>query len=86
VPLGILAFLVWQERQEACYPLVVIARDRVLLRKGNGSHYPPSYDTALNRGVEAKQLFARGEWLQIELAGGEVGWVPVTSVLRDTDS
>jgi hypothetical protein len=36
-----------------------------------------------NRGVEARLLFARGDWLQIELAGGEVGWVPRRLVLVD---
>jgi hypothetical protein len=57
-------------------PLVVIAEDGVLLRKGNGLTFPPRYETPLNRGVEARLLFERGDWLQIELGGGEVGWVP----------
>ena len=47
-----------------------------LLRAGNGLSYPPRYETPLNRGVEARLLFARGAWLQIELSGGEIGWVP----------
>lgn len=69
----------------AQYPVVVVARDGVVLRKGNGLSYPPRNPTPLNRGVEAQQLFTRGDWLQIRLAGGEVGWVPVAEVLVDTD-
>jgi hypothetical protein len=61
---------------EAARPLVVILDDGVLLRKGDGLAYPPRYDTPLNRGAEARLLFERGGWLQVELAGGEVGWVP----------
>jgi hypothetical protein len=62
--------------QEQQHPLVVIADDGVLLRKGNGLSYPPRYETPLNRGVEARLLVSRGDWLQIELEGGEIGWVP----------
>ncbi|HXG13486.1 MAG TPA: BatD family protein [Gemmataceae bacterium] len=78
----LLAIREWQDRQEARYPLVVIADDGVLLYKGNGLAYP-HYETPLNAGVEARLLFVRGDWLQIELAGGEVGWVPQKYVLRD---
>jgi hypothetical protein len=63
--------------------LVVIAEDGVLLRRGNGTAYPPRYEAALNRGVEARLRFARGDWLQIELPSGEVGWVPRSAVLVD---
>jgi tetratricopeptide (TPR) repeat protein len=84
---AVLAFLLVgemrQARFEAEHPLVVIARDRVLLRKGNGDAYPPRCDTPLNRGIEARLLFARSDWLQIELTGGEVGWVPRDAVLLD---
>jgi hypothetical protein len=68
------AFL-YREHQEQDSPLVVIAADGVLLRKGNGGLFPPRYETPLNRGVEGELLFRRGDWLQIELSGGEVGWV-----------
>jgi tetratricopeptide (TPR) repeat protein len=70
-------------RDETKHPLVVIARDGTYLRKGNHSDYPRSYDIPLNQGVEARSLYVRGDWLQIELAGGEVGWVPGESVLVD---
>src|SRR5262249_20158853 len=70
-----LAVECWTNFDQTKHPLVVIADDGVLLRKGNGEAYPRRYDTPLNRGVEARLLYARGDWLQIELASGEVGWV-----------
>jgi hypothetical protein len=73
-------------RQEALYPLAIIAKDGVQLRKGNGLAYPPRYQSAVNRGAEARVLFQRGDWFQVELAGGEVGWVPAGSILLDGPS
>ena len=66
---------------DALHPLVVIADDGVLIRTGNGLSYPPRYETPVNRGVEARLLYVRGNWLQIELAGGEVGWIPAAYAL-----
>jgi len=34
--------------------------------------------------LTALRLFERGGWMQIELAGGEIGWVPSPSLLVDT--
>lgn len=68
-------------RQER--PLVVVARDGVPLRRGNGEAFPPWFDAPVNRGVEASLLYRRGDWLQIELAGGEVGWVRARDVVTD---
>jgi hypothetical protein len=82
---GVFAALEVRAGDEArAHPLVVITEDGVLLRRGDGLHYPPRYAaTPVNRGVEARLLFARGDWLQIELAGGEVGWVPRSYALVD---
>lgn len=83
--LGLAAEEVW-ERHDEDRPLVVIARDGVLLRKGNGEAYPRRHETPVNRGVEARLLFdgaERGDWVQIELSGGETGWVPRDHVLID---
>ncbi|HEV3256499.1 MAG TPA: hypothetical protein VG013_06455 [Gemmataceae bacterium] len=80
---AVLAVQAWQSYQEDRHPSVVIAVDDVLLRKGNGLSYPPRYDTPVNRGVEARLRYARGSWLQVELAGGEVGWVPHSACLVD---
>jgi hypothetical protein len=65
-----------QLEREAAHPLVVIARDGVLLRRGNGEAFPTRYDTPVNRGVEGRLRFERGGWAQIELSGGKIGWVP----------
>jgi hypothetical protein len=72
-----------QQREEAARPLVVIADDGVLLRRGDNLLFPLRFQTPVNKGVEARLLFARGDWLQIELAGGEVGWVPRGLALVD---
>lgn len=62
--------------------LVVVARDGVSLRKGDGEAFPAWFPTPLNRGVEAEVLFRRGGWLQVELPGGEVGWVAGADVVE----
>lgn len=81
---GVTAVFLFQELLDgANRPLVVVAEDGVLLRKGNNLAFPPRYETPLNRGVEARLLFTRDDWLQIELAGGEVGWVPRGFALVD---
>jgi hypothetical protein len=74
---------VWQMRQEERYPVVVIAEDDVRLLVGNGPRYPHRYETSVQRGVEARLRYDRGRWLQIELGGGEIGWVPRSAVLID---
>jgi hypothetical protein len=71
------------EADELAHPLVVIVEDGVLLLKGNGPDFPPRYDTPVNQGVEARLLFERDGWLQIELAGGEVGWIRATYAVVD---
>jgi hypothetical protein len=84
---GVLGFFVMREARsevdDVARPLVVINDDGVLLRRGNGMDYPPRYEVAVNRGVEARLLFERGDWVQIQLAGGEIGWVPRGVVLID---
>ncbi|HEV3204516.1 MAG TPA: SH3 domain-containing protein, partial [Gemmataceae bacterium] len=70
-------------RRKVSRPLVVISQDGVVVRKGNGTSYPTREEGVLNRGVEAYWLFTRGSWHQIELAGGEVGWVHDSQVLME---
>jgi hypothetical protein len=75
----------WRERQKERHPLVVVAADGLTLRNGNGMAYPSRYDgKMLNRGVEARLLFDRDDWLNVELADGETGWVRRIDVLVDT--
>jgi hypothetical protein len=71
------------EQRDRALPLVVIAQDELPLRLGNGLSYPSQYPEKLPRGAEARLLHRRGEWLQIELTGGAVGWVPLSAVLLD---
>jgi tetratricopeptide (TPR) repeat protein len=80
------AGIAWAEldrREDVAHPIVVVARDQVSLRKGNGHRYPPADDKPLNRGVEAHSLRMRGGWLQIELADGKVGWIPGADALTE---
>jgi len=70
-------------QEDTLHPLVVVAKDGVLLRKGDGAAFPVRYDTPVNRGVEARLLFERAGWVQIELGSGEIGWVPNDVVLID---
>lgn len=65
--------------------LVVIAQEELPLRLGNGTSYSSRYQEKLPRGVEASLVHQRGDWLQIELSGGEIGWVPLTGVLLDKE-
>jgi tetratricopeptide (TPR) repeat protein len=68
------------ERTDRLRPPVVIASESVPLHRGNGHSYP-AYPWPLPRGTEARLLFERGPWLQIELTGGEVGWVQRADVV-----
>jgi len=84
---------------EKTHPAVVIAGTEVVLHKGNGANYPcydaenrtwletggslPAAASRLPVGAEAQVRFDRGDWLQIELAGGEIGWVRRSDVVLD---
>ena len=69
----------WQrQRRDVAEPVVVVVRD-VPLRAGNGADYPAKLN--LPRGCEVRRLFERGGWLQVETAGGAVGWVPPAAVV-----
>lgn len=72
---ALIVFATQSERRAREQPLAVIADDGVLLRKGDGRAFPARYDAPLNKGVEVRRLFQRGDWSQVELSGGEVGWV-----------
>ena len=81
-----LGYWAWtmQQQVEAGQPLAVIARDGTPLRKGNGKSYPPHADVPmLNRGVETRVRHRRGDWVQVELVGGQVGWLRQAEVLLE---
>ncbi|MDB5307338.1 MAG: hypothetical protein JWO38_1540 [Gemmataceae bacterium] len=84
VSLAVLGGLWWQDwrRQtaEESRPLVVV-KNEVILRKGNGESYPPRLEPKLPEGAEARELTRRGGWVQVELGGGAVGWLPEGAVI-----
>jgi hypothetical protein len=80
-PFLMLVLEVWSAREEARTPLAVVARDGSFLRRGNGESYPAASDTPLRGGTETRVLHERGDWLQVELSEGEVGWLPRRAVL-----
>jgi hypothetical protein len=71
-----------QEAREEREPFVVVAAaDGTALQRGNGESYPRLM--SLPQGLEARRLHERGDWLQIQLATGEIGWVRRADVLID---
>ena len=84
--IGLFAVLAvkWQGHREARWeaerPVRVLIRETTL-RKGNGDSYEPRLEWPLPRGCEVRELFRRGGWVQVELTGGAVGWLPEASVI-----
>jgi hypothetical protein len=60
--------------------LVVTARP-VMLRAGDGPSFWSRRPQPLPAGVEASALGINDGWVQVELAGGDVGWLPRDAVL-----
>jgi hypothetical protein len=69
-----------QREGDGSQPLLVLTADAVL-RKGNAEAFPPRVEPALPPGTEVRELARRGGWVQVQLAGGAVGWVPERTVL-----
>lgn len=84
VGLAVLGGLWWydwrQHTADAARPVVVVTAD-VPLKAGNGDLWPDRVKGKLPRGVEARALARRGGWVQVELAGGAVGWLPEAAVI-----
>ena len=55
--------------------LVVVEANDTPLRRGNSAEYPLRLGDRLPAGVELRVLSERGGWLQVQLAGGEIGWL-----------
>lgn len=58
--------------------LLSIRGNRVNIRSGPGTTYPVL--TTLSKGQRVKALGKQGEWYQVQLADGRVGWVYATLV------
>jgi hypothetical protein len=77
VLLALVAVAGWQlHRETVAEPEVLVLIRPTTLRKGNGDTYDPRLDAALPRGAEVQVRLRRGGWVQVELPGGVVGWVP----------
>lgn len=61
-------------------PAHVILSD-ALLRTGNASSYPERLDAPLPAGAEVRERSRRGGWVQVELPGGAIGWLPETALV-----
>ena len=84
---GVCGFFWHREEARLSYdlshPLVVIAQETVFYR-GNGTSYPAHAAVpVLHAGSEGRRLYQRGDWLQIELSSGQIGWVPADLALVD---
>ena len=88
--LGVLAMLttaaaLWENKHIAddnALSLVVVKGDGTMLHRGNGTEFPIRLTERLPEGVEMLVLTERGGWLQVQLAGGVVGWVDARRVVR----
>jgi hypothetical protein len=67
---------------EASVPFAVVRQSSVL-RKGDGPSFAPRRDNALPAGIELTIRQERGEWLQVELADGSLGWLPSDAVVTE---
>ena len=83
---GVLACAVvgWTLNAEAAAerrtPALVVTADDTILRTGNGFTYPLRIAATVPRGTEVVERARRGGWVQVEVAGGAVGWLPESAV------
>jgi hypothetical protein len=72
----------WREAQiDRDTPLVVVAHN-TQLHRGNAASYPQhAVLPTLPRGMEVRQQHRRGDWLQVRLTTGEVGWIHASAAL-----
>jgi hypothetical protein len=71
-----------RERDESL-PLLVLTED-AMLRKGNAEAYPPRVEPTLPKGAEVRELTRRGGWVQVQIPGGAIGWLPERAVISCT--
>jgi hypothetical protein len=80
IGLVVAAWIAWRMRITDERPLRVLARSATL-RQGNSDFYRPRLDYPLPAGAEVRERHLRGNWRQVELANGTVGWLPEASLL-----
>ena len=84
-----IAYGYWREQRSLFAELKksngVIGDGETVLRIGNGALYPPRLRQPLPAGLEVKILLVRGDWLQIELLNGVIGWIRAEEAIFDLD-
>lgn len=70
-----------QRERDESLPLLVLSDD-AYLRKGNAAEYPARIEPALPKGAEVYELTRRGGWVQVQLPGGLIGWIPEAATIR----
>ena len=79
--LGVLWVLDARDRaRDEALPLLIVSDD-VTLRRGNASAFSARFDSVLPKGAEVRALTRRGGWVQVQLPGNAIGWLPETAVL-----
>jgi hypothetical protein len=58
----------------------VVITGKTIARKGNSTSYQPALSSPLEEGTEFVIVERRGEWLLVQLAGGQEGWVEESAV------
>lgn len=58
----------------------VVITGKALARKGNSTSYQPALSAPLEEGTEFVIVERRGDWLLVQLAGGQEGWVEESAV------
>lgn len=74
--------LVWELHSARTTPAAVIVQGTPQLRHGRGEAYELVRRDALGPGVELRVLEVRGDWLRVELADGQSGWLPAGGIER----
>jgi hypothetical protein len=69
----------YRESRDTSNPPIVV-KSETELRTGNGIEYPSKL--TVPRGVEAREIARRGDWVQIEFASGRTGWVINTDLIH----
>jgi hypothetical protein len=70
----------YREQTESL-PLLIVSQDATL-RRGNAVEYPAKIEPAIPRGAEVRELSRRGGWVQVQLPGGAIGWLPESATIR----
>jgi tetratricopeptide (TPR) repeat protein len=76
------AGLMWQVHDESRRPAAVVVADEVVLRLGRGDGYDAALREPLGPGVELRIIDERGDWCEVRLANGVVGWLPASAVAK----